>query len=124
MFRTSDIVLIAVMVSAAAFTYKTKHEAEDQLVEVRKIEAAIRYEQDSADLLKADWSMLTQPARLQKLAEIYQAELQLAPVEASQFGGIEDLPLKPVNIPDLSTERLGGMADNAKDHIVTGTVVQ
>jgi len=123
-FRTSDIVLIAVMVSAAAFTYKTKHEAEDQLVEVRKIEAAIRYEQDSADLLKADWSMLTQPARLQKLAEIYQAELQLAPVEASQFGGIEDLPLKPVNIPDLSTERLGGMADNAKDHIVTGTVVQ
>ena len=124
MFRTSDIVLIAVMVSAAAFTYKTKHEAEDQLVEVRKIEAAIRYEQDSADLLKADWSMLTQPARLQKLAEIYQAELQLAPVEASQFGGIEDLPLKPVSIPDLSTERLGGMADNAKDHIFTGTVVQ
>ena len=124
MFRTSDIVLIAVMVSAAAFTYKTKHEAEDQLIEVRKIEAAIRYEQDSTDLLKADWSMLTQPARLQKLAEIYQAELQLAPVEASQFGGIEDLPLKPVNIPDLSTERLGGMADNAKDHIVTGTVVQ
>ena len=58
MFRTSDIVLIAVMVSAAAFTYKTKHEAEDQLVEVRKIEAAIRYEQDSADLLKADWSMI------------------------------------------------------------------
>ncbi len=124
MFRTSDIVLIAVMVSAAAFTYKTKHEAEDQLVEVRKIEAAIRYEQDSTDLLKADWSMLTQPARLQKLAEIYQAELQLAPVEASQIGGIEDLPLKPVDIPDLSTERLGGMADNAKDHIVTGTVVQ
>ena len=67
MFRTSDIVLIAVMVSAAAFTYKTKHEAEDQLVEVRKIEAAIRYEQDSTDLLKADWSMLTQPSRLQKL---------------------------------------------------------
>ena len=124
MFRTSDIVLIAVMVSAAAFTYKTKHEAEDQLVEVHKIESAIRYEQDSTDLLKADWSMLTQPSRLQKLAEIYQAELQLAPVEASQFGGIEDLPLKPVNIPDLSTERLGGMADNAKDHIVTGTVVQ
>ena len=112
------------MVSAAAFTYKTKHEAEDQLVEVHRIESAIRYEQDSTDLLKADWSMLTQPSRLQKLSEIYQAELQLAPVEASQIGGIEDLPLKPVGIPDMSTERLGGMADNAKDHIVTGTVVQ
>ena len=111
------------MVSAAAFTYKTKHEAEDRLAHVRKIEAEIKYEQDTTDLLKADWSMLT-PSRLQKLSEIYQAELQLAPVEASQIGGIKDLPLKPVGIPDLSTERLGGMADNAKDHIVTGTVVQ
>jgi hypothetical protein len=123
-FRTSDIVLIAVMVSAAAFTYKTKHEAEDRLANVRKIEAEIKYEQDTTDLLKADWSMLTQPSRLQKLAEIYQAELKLAPVEASQIGSIEDLPPKPVEIPDFSNQRLGGMADNAKDHIVTGTVVQ
>jgi hypothetical protein len=122
-FRTSDIVLIAVMVAAAAFTYKTKHEAEDRLAQVRKIEAEIKYEQDTTDLLKADWSMLTQPSRLQKLAEIYQAELKLAPVEASQIGSLEDLPQKPVEIQDLSTQRLGGMADNAND-TVTGTVVQ
>jgi hypothetical protein len=63
-------VLIAVMVAAAAFTYKTKHEAEDRLAQVRKIESDIKYEQDTTDLLKADWSMLTQPSRLQKLAEI------------------------------------------------------
>ena len=124
MFRTSDIVLIAVMVSAAAFTYNTKHKAEDQLAKVRKIEAEIRYEQDTIDLLKADWSLLTQPSRLQKLTEIYQAELQLQPVEASQFGAVEDLPAKPVEIEDLSTQRLGGMADNATDHTVTGAVVQ
>ncbi len=71
MFRTSDIVLIAVMVSAAAFTYKTKHEAEDWLGQVRKLEREIRFEEDTIDLLKADWSLLTQPSRLQKLTEIY-----------------------------------------------------
>lgn len=125
MFRTSDMVLIAVMVSAAAFTYNTKHRAEDRLAELRKIESQIRYEQDSIDLLKADWSLLTQPSRLQKLTEIYQAELKLQPVEANQIGAIEDLPVKPVEIEDFSTERLGGMADNdAKDHTVTGAVVQ
>ena len=102
MFRTSDIVLIAVMVSAAAFTYKTKHEAEARLAEVRKIEAEIKYEQDTIDLLKADWSLLTQPSRLQRLAEIYQAELQLQPVEASQIGALEDLPAKPVDDPRIS----------------------
>ena len=69
MFRTSDIVLIAAMVAAAAFTYKTKHEAEDRQASLRKIEQQIRFEEDSIDLLKADWSLLTQPSRLQKLSQ-------------------------------------------------------
>lgn len=124
MFRTSDMVLIAVMVSAAAFTYNTKHKAEDRLTEVRKIESEIKYEQDSIDLLKADWSLLTQPSRLQKLTQIYQAELQLQAVDASQIGTLEDLPAKPVGIEDFSTERLGGMADSGQDNTVTGAVVQ
>ncbi|PSJ63668.1 cell division protein FtsL [Pseudaminobacter soli (ex Li et al. 2025)] len=125
MFRTSDILLIAVMVSAAAFTYKTKHEAEEQLIAVRKIEQQIRFEEDSIDLLKADWSLLTQPARLQKLAETYQNELQLAPVEARQIVGLNDLPTKPVDVQDTSSKRLGGVADSGgTDKVVTGAVVR
>ncbi|ESW87776.1 hypothetical protein X773_04355 [Mesorhizobium sp. LSJC285A00] len=130
MFRTSDIVLIAVMVSAAALTYKAKREAEEQLASVQKIEAQIRYEEDTIDLLKADWSLLTQPSRLQKLAEIYKAQLALEPVNARQIVGLDDLPAKPLNIEDLSSQRLGGMADNSgkgpadKDPVVTGAIVQ
>lgn len=131
MFRTSDIVLIAVMVSAAALTYKTKREAEEQLASVQKIEAQIRYEEDTIDLLKADWSLLTQPSRLQKLAELYKSQLALEPVNARQIVGLDDLPAKPVNIEDLSSQRLGGMADNSgkgptggKDPVVTGGIVQ
>ena len=55
MFRTSDIVLVAAMVAAAAFTYTTKHQVEAQLAEVRKIEGRIRYEEDTLSILKADW---------------------------------------------------------------------
>ncbi len=124
MFRTSDIVLIAVMVSAAAFTYKTKHEAENRRDEVRRIETQIRLEQDTITLLKADWSLLTQPSRLQKLADIYRTELALQPVEAHQIVGLEQLPIRPVEIQDFSAERLGGMADNGQDPTVTGGVVQ
>ena len=61
MFRTTDIVLIAVMVAAAGFTYKIKQQAEDQLAAVHKLEAQIRFEEDTIALLKADWSLLTQP---------------------------------------------------------------
>ncbi|MGO4833213.1 hypothetical protein AB4144_13120 [Rhizobiaceae sp. 2RAB30] len=124
MFRTSDIVLIAVMVSAAAFTYNTKHHAENWLSEVKRLERQIRYEEDTIDLLKADWSLLTQPARLQRLSERYQGELALQPVEAHQIVGLEDLPAKPVEIEDLSNQRLGGMADSGQDRTVTGGIVQ
>ncbi|CDX20457.1 conserved exported hypothetical protein [Mesorhizobium sp. ORS 3359] len=131
MFRTSDIVLIAVMVSAAALTYKTKREAEEQLAAVQRIQAQIRYEEDTIDLLKADWSLLTQPSRLQKLADIYKSQLGLEPVGARQIGGLDDIPVKPVTIEDLSSQRLGGMADSSgngpaddKDPVVTGSTVQ
>lgn len=124
MFRTSDVVLIAVMVAAAAFTYKTKHDAEDQLSQLRKIQAQIRFEEDTINVLKADWSLLTQPSRLQRLAEIYHDELQLQPVEAHQIAGFEELPMPPMGIEDFSTERLGGMADAETDGVVTGGTVQ
>ncbi|RWO18685.1 MAG: hypothetical protein EOS08_24245 [Mesorhizobium sp.] len=130
MFRTSDIVLIAVMVSAAALTFKTKREAEEQLAAVHKIQAQIRYEEDTIDLLKADWSLLTQPSRLQKLAEIYKSQLELEPVSARQIIGLDDLPAKPLTIEDLSSERLGGMAENSgkdpmgNDPVITGGIIQ
>ncbi len=130
MFRTSDIVLIAVMVSAAALTYKAKREAEDQLAAVQKIHAQIRYEEDTIDLLKADWSLLTQPSRLQKLAELYKAQLALEPVSARQIVGLSDLPAKALDIQDILKGRQDTTADNSdkapsgKDPVVTGGIAQ
>ncbi len=122
MFRTSDIVLFAVMVAAAAFTYKTKHDAENQFAEVARIQSEIRVEEETIDILKADWSLLTQPSRLQKLSEIFQAELNLVPVEAKQIVGLDDLPARPITIEDISSERLGGMAEVPVDNQTTGGV--
>ncbi|HEU4987624.1 MAG TPA: hypothetical protein VFT89_11235 [Rhizobiaceae bacterium] len=125
MFRTTDMVLIAVMLSAAAFTYKIKGDAETKLAEIRKLETAIRLEEDTIDVLKADWSLLTQPARLQRLTEIYSSQLELVPVEAQQIVEIEDLPMAPpLQIEDRSSEPLGGMADSGQDPVVTGGVVR
>lgn len=98
MFRTSDTVLIVVMVAAAAFTYKTKHDAEGRLREVRKLETAIRYQEDTFDVLKADWSLLTQPARLQRLTEFYQGELHLQPGDPHQIVSAGDIPEKNVEV--------------------------
>jgi hypothetical protein len=124
-FRPTDIVLIAVMVSGAAFTYQTKHDAEDELRAVRKLEAQIRFEEETIDLLKADWSLLTQPVRLQRLTEAFQAELNLQPVDARQIVDPSEIPLRPP-VPEETVEPAEGMAaaGTTKDAITTGSTPQ
>lgn len=122
MFRITDMVLIAVMVAAAAFTYITKHGAEAELSKLRRLEASIRFEEETIDVLKADWSLLTQPSRLQKLAETYHDELHLVPVEAHQIGEINQLPDRPLSIEELVAG--DNIAGDGVDGVITGDIGQ
>ena len=99
MLRTLDIILIVIMTAVAAVTYTIKHQAELKLEEVRKLEAEIKLERDTIDLLRADWALLTQPARLQKLIAAYQGELQLVPTESTQLTQASELPMLKADLP-------------------------
>ena len=99
MFRTLDIVLVVVMTAVAAVTYTMKHQAELKRNEVSGIEAEIKLERDTIDLLKADWALLTQPSRLKKLIDTYQGELQLAPTESTQLVRPSELPMLKAELP-------------------------
>jgi hypothetical protein len=94
MLKTIDIIMILVMVSAAAVTYRIKADSEDQLRQVRKLERQIVEEEDSIDLLKADWSLLTQPSRIQKLVDAHQDALGLQPTDSHQVTGLDAVPEK------------------------------
>lgn len=123
MFRTTDMVLIAVMVGSAAVTYKFKHDAQEKLAEIGRLQTQIRYEEDTTDLLKADWSLLIQPARLQKLTEVYGSELPLKPLDAHQMVGLADIPLKPPPPPDAVADMIR-QAAGSSDPITTGEIAQ
>ncbi|MBX9456003.1 MAG: hypothetical protein KL863_08245 [Rhizobium sp.] len=99
MFRTLDIILVVVMTAAAAVTYTIKHQAELKLEEVRKIEANIKLERDTIDLLRADWALLTQPSRLNRLISTYKDELQLVPTESTQLAQPSELPMLKAELP-------------------------
>ena len=99
MFRTLDIILVVVMTAVAAVTYTIKHQAELKLEEVRKIEAEIKLERDTIDLLRADWALLTRPSRLTKLIETYKDELQLAPTDSTQLVQPSELPMLKSELP-------------------------
>ncbi|MCV0397840.1 MAG: hypothetical protein K5872_10055 [Rhizobiaceae bacterium] len=123
MFRVTDIVLIAAMVSAAAFTYKTKHDAEAQLAENRALAAQIRMEEDSILLLKADWSLLSQPSRLQKLADLHSDALELGPIAPTQLASLDDIPERPLEIEDIMQDEIEGVA-SVDAGTVTGSVAR
>ncbi|MDM7851094.1 cell division protein FtsL [Pseudochrobactrum kiredjianiae] len=123
MMRTIDIILIAIMLVAATVTYKIKHDAEKQVVEIKKIQRQIAFEKDTINLLKADWSLMTQPNRLQRLSDIYQTQLKLQPVDVTQIGLFDDIPLKQA---DDIEKLIGGSADlvASVDTLSTGSIAQ
>ena len=119
LFRKTDVLFVCVMLGAAAFTYKTKHDAEAVLSQVRGLENKIRFEEDTITVLRADWSLLKQPGRLQKLTEIYADELGLVPTEPTQIGDIASIPQRPLTIDGLLEGQLAGQAS---DPVTTGAV--
>ena len=95
MLRTLDVALIGVMVAAAAFTYQVKQRAERQVQEINRLQARIHLQESTIDLLKADWSVLTQPSRLQRLIAAYQSQLDLQTIQPTQVATLNDLPSYP-----------------------------
>lgn len=92
MLRTLDVVLIAAMIGAATVTYQIKHRAEDKLDEVHRLQAAIKLQKDTIDLLEADWSLLNQPGRLERLTKEFNEQLQLDVITPLQMARPEEIP--------------------------------
>lgn len=131
MFRTLDVVMIAVMTTAATVTYSIKHQAENKQEVVRKLDAEIKLEEDTIDLLKADWALLTQPNRLNRLVKTFETDLKLVPTESTQLAQPNELPMATAELPALEPEKDEKVAQNDKknkkkakgtDAIQTGSV--
>jgi hypothetical protein len=125
MLKTFDIIMIMVMISAAAITFRIKAESEAQLREVRTLERQIAHEEDSIDLLEADWSLLTQPSRVQKLVDAHKDELGLQATISRQVTSVESIPEKGLSvdegdpIADAIAQSEGGTTPKADKKVAT-----
>ena len=116
MMRTLDLVLVGAMIAAATVTYQIKHDAEGKLAEVRDLQAQIRLQEETIDLLEADWSLLNQPSRLQRLSTAFETELGLKPIEPTQMAQPEELPGRASDFAPLVAET------GADEALTTGSV--
>lgn len=123
MFRTFDIILIVIMTAAATVTYSIKHNAQNVLDQVHKLDGEIKLEQDTIDLLKADWALATQPNRLARLAEAFQKDLQLKPTDSTQMVRPNELPMLKSKVGLDDAINAGLTPDERKtDNLKTGSV--
>jgi hypothetical protein len=126
MLRPFDFLMIGAMLAAATVTYQIKHTTDNKAAEVRRLEAEIKLEKDTIDLLKADRALLTQPNRLERLVQTYAAELQLVPTEPTQLARPMELPMPKDQVPvpegEEGAESANAASDPIKDLITTGSV--
>ncbi len=122
MIRTFDLLLIGAMAAAATVTYQIKHHTDNKLEEVRRLEAEIKLEKDTIDLLKADWALLTQPNRLERLLKVYGTELELQPTAPEQLARPVELPMPRDQLPKHEVAEGAKTNDPVSDLITTGSV--
>ena len=94
--RLINLIVVAALVLAAAYVYKIKFDSTVQAERLAKLRVEIRRERDAAAALRAEWSQLDNPTRLQGLAHRH---LALKPMEAAQIDTLDRLPERPVEAP-------------------------
>ncbi len=110
MNRIIMLVVVTVVVAAAAVLYAQKHDAtlaRDRIAHLRLEIAGLHAE---VDVLRAEWTALNDPGRIQTLADRF---LALGPVQPDQFVDLRDLPLRPAGGPRLADEG---------DALITGSI--
>lgn len=90
--RSGNLVLVGLVLAAASATYMIKFQADDARDRLTQLHRDIAAEREAIDILYADWSLLTNPSRLQALAERHREELRLTPISADQIVTLETLP--------------------------------
>ena len=82
MFRLFNVALVLCVLGAAFVIYSLEHANRTAERRIAKAEAAIGDTREGIKLLKAEWSNLTRPERLQKLAGEH---LKLQPMKPDQL---------------------------------------
>ena len=109
MIRVVNIVALAITVMFAFGLYKLKYNTSilaDQFVQLQR---DIEQEQRALRVLKAEWSHLNRPERIQGLAVKH---LALKPLDPGQILEIKDIPFSPVDTENdqISQESMPGRA--------------
>jgi hypothetical protein len=93
--RILHLLVIGILVFAAAYVYRIKMESTVRTERVLRLQADIREQRDAIAALRAEWTRLDAPLRLQGLVERH---LPLKPINATQYDSLKNLPERPARL--------------------------
>ncbi len=98
MLRFVNICLVLGLVALAYVIYQVKYEARALDEQIASLDKEIDTERDSLAVLRAEWSLLNRPERIERLAQKF---LKLAPVQPRQL-----VTLDSVSDRDFTRQRV------------------
>jgi len=104
MLRLFNAFLVLTALISAFVLYSLEHSMRATERQIAKTKAEIGEEREAIKLLNAEWSNLTQPTRLQALAE---SQLGLKPMKVDQFVTEEELIARIPSGPVIKLEEPG-----------------
>ena len=118
--RMIHLLVIGALVFAAAYVYRIKMESTARTERVLRLRADVHEQRDAIAALRAEWSKLDAPVRLQGLAERH---LTLKPISANQYDQLKNLPERPPSYARPGDpDPIGAMIQTMDPDLVTGSV--
>src|SRR5215213_8479953 len=99
MIRTLNFAFIAITGFVCLGLYRIAEEARVASADLRQAQASIVREQDTLAVLGAEWARVTQPGRIQALAERH---LKLSDTPVAQVSSLTQLPERAPLVPESS----------------------
>jgi cell division protein FtsL len=93
MIRPSTCLLLILVLVTGFGLFKLKYAVQAQEDDLLRINRQIVADQEAIHVLRAEWSYLNQPARLEQMAKRHLPGL--APVASTQLGTLDALPMRP-----------------------------
>jgi cell division protein FtsL len=91
MVRFLNVLAVLALIGSAIYAYSIKYETIFHAERIVKLKHEIKAEEDQIATLRAEWSHLTSPERIQALADKF---LDLQPVSIRQIVSADALPAK------------------------------
>jgi len=118
--RIIHLLVIGALVFAAAYVYRIKMASTARTERVLRLHAEIREQRDAIAVLRAEWTKLDAPLRLQGLVERH---LALKPINANQYDQLKNLPERPPSFARPGDpDPIGAMIEAIDSAAATGSV--